>query len=82
MPSHASPAKSMRKNLKRTQNNRSCKSALKTMVKKVRDVNLSADERVVLFRRVQKALDKAASKGVLHKKTASRRVKRLAALSA
>ena len=52
------------------------------MVKKVRDVNLSADERVVLFRRVQKALDKAASKGILHKKTASRRVKRLAALSA
>jgi small subunit ribosomal protein S20 len=82
MPSHASPKKRIRRDLKKTCSNQSRKSALKTLSKKVLAKDISAEERAALMRRVQKALDKAASRGVIHRKNASRRVGRLAAACA
>jgi len=60
--------------------NKSVRSSLKTSVKKVRvaaeggDLD-AADEQA---REASRALDKAASSGVLHKRTAARRKSRLA----
>jgi len=78
MPFHASPKKRIRRDLKKSLSNRSRKSALKTLSKKALNPNISAEERKVLMHKVQKAMDKAASRGVIHPRNASRRVSRLA----
>lgn len=64
---------------KRHQHNLSIKSATKTAVSKVRKAiseNKPDSAKPALFKAV-KALDKAAQKGVLHKKTAARKKSRL-----
>ena len=58
-------------NEKRHQRNIAAKSSLKTTTKKVQAA-------VTSQREAARALDKAASKGVLHKKTAARKKSRLA----
>ena len=78
MPFHASPKKRIRRDIKKSLSNRSRKSALKTLSKKALNPNISAEERKVLMHKVQKAMDKAASRGVIHRRNASRRVGRLA----
>ena len=60
--------------------NKAVRTSLKTSAKKVRGAAASGDvdtatERV---REASRALDKAASRGVLHKRTAARRKSRLA----
>jgi small subunit ribosomal protein S20 len=67
-------------NEKRHQRNIAAKSALKTSTKKVNAAVGTGDteETVALQREAARALDKAASKGVLHKRTAARRKSRLA----
>ena len=67
-------------NEKRHQRNVAAKSSLKTSTKKVQTAVASgdADAAVVSQREAARALDKAASKGVLHKKTAARKKSRLA----
>ncbi len=65
---------------KRTERNKSVKSAVKTAVKKV-VVAVEAGDKAAAetsFRAAEAALTAAASKGVLHKNTSSRKVSRLA----
>ena len=67
-------------NEKRHQRNVAVRSALKTSTKKVHAAVESGDAEtaVTLQRQAARELDKAASKGVLHKRTAARRKSRLA----
>jgi small subunit ribosomal protein S20 len=59
--------------------NASVRSTVKTAVKKVRDAVAKNDPAVKdLFRQAAAAIDKASSKGVVHARTASRKVARLA----
>ena len=66
---------------KRAAKNRAVKSGVKTAVKKVR-VAIEANDAAAAaaaFENAKSVIDKAASKGVLHKNTAARKVSRLAA---
>ncbi len=67
-------------NEKRHQRNIADKSALKTSTKKVHAAVAAGDGEDALARQREaaRALDKAASKGVLHKRTAARKKSRLA----
>ena len=59
--------------------NKAVKSALKTAVRKFREAAAAgnADDAKTLAASAGKALDKAASKGVIDKKAASRKISRL-----
>ena len=62
-----------------TSANKAVKSAVKTAVKKV-DAAIAAGDKAAAeesFRKAERALTMAASKGVLHKNTSSRKVSRL-----
>jgi small subunit ribosomal protein S20 len=66
-------------NEKRHQRNIATKSALKTSTKKVQAAAAAGDaEAPTLQREAARELDKAASRGILHKKTAARKKSRLA----
>jgi len=66
-------------NEKRHQRNIATKSALKTSTKKVQAAAAAGDaEAATLQREASRELDKAASRGILHKKTAARKKSRLA----
>lgn len=67
-----SALKRQRQTLKRTLRNRAWKSKVKTLTKKAR--TLGTPEAV---REAQKAIDKAAAKGILHPNAAARRKSRL-----
>ena len=76
-----SQIKRNRQNEGRRVRNRSVRTALKTSAKRVHAATVSGDtdadaEKVV--RDATRALDKAASKGVIHKRAAARRKSRLA----
>ena len=79
MPTMKSAKKRLRQNVKHNLRNRSYRSALKTQIKDylgvVKEGKVQAAEEELRLT-VQK-LDKAAKKGILHKKTASRRKSRL-----
>lgn len=66
---------------KKTLMNRIVKSSLKTTIKKFEAavLNKNAEEAKVTYVAATKALDMAASKGVIHKNNASRKKSRLAA---
>ena len=66
---------------RKTAVNRMLKSSLKTSVKKARAVIMEGDPASAsdVFRSVQRDIDRASAKGVLHKNTAARRKSRLAA---
>lgn len=69
-----------RQSLKRRERNKSVLTAIKTQVKKTRQA-IESDDKAVAGAEMKKAqtlLSKAASKGIIHKKNASRRVSRLA----
>jgi small subunit ribosomal protein S20 len=67
-------------NEKRHQRNVATKSTLRTSTKKVHTAVAAGDAEAAVAdqREAAKALDKAASKGVLHKRTAARKKSRLA----
>lgn len=77
---HRSALKRHRQSEKRRQRNKAIKSMTKTLVRRVRealarrDVPAAQDSLKVAAR----ALDRAVSKGVLHRNAASRRISRLA----
>lgn len=80
MPNHKSAEKRLRQNLKKRIRNRLVKSACRTAVKKV---NKAIEENDIerareYFLIAEKKLASAATKGVYHKKNASRRISRLA----
>ena len=81
MANHPSADKRNRQRIKRTLRNRSVRSAVRSEVKVVRAAVASKDAKAAKTALVEAtvALDKAASKGALHPKAASRQVSRLAA---
>ena len=76
---HKSAIKRNRQNAKRQERNRIVRSRVKTEVRKVREAVASNDAAAAEaeLRQAMKDLNKAASKGVLHPRNASRRIARL-----
>lgn len=79
MATHGSALKRHRQSLKRRARNMAVKSAIKTAIKKVRDaINEGrAEDAKAALAKATRLLDKAVSKGVLHRGNASRRISRL-----
>ena len=81
MATHKSAVKRQKQAEKKHLRNKSVKSTLKTLAKKVeqavetKNVDAAKDAMV----KAMKAYDKAASQGILHKSTASRKISRLSA---
>jgi small subunit ribosomal protein S20 len=84
MANHPSAEKRNRQRIVRTERNRALKSALRTTVKKARAALGSGDTKVsaTLVAAAESALARAASKGVIAKKSAARVTSRLAAAGA
>jgi small subunit ribosomal protein S20 len=78
---HPSAEKRNRQRIKRTLRNRAISSSVRTLVKRVNAALAAKDKAAAktALAHAVKALDKAASKGVLHAKAASRTVSRLSA---
>ncbi len=81
MANHPSAEKRNRQRIKRTDRNRAISSSVRTLVKRVRTALHAKDKDAATkaLAAATVALDKAASKGVLHRKAASRTISRLSA---
>ena len=81
MPNTKSAKKRLRQNLERRARNRADKSVLKTGLRKVREAvqQGAIQDAESGFRDIQKKLDQAAAKRVIHKNTAARLKSRLSA---
>ena len=79
MPQHKSPAKRMKTDKKRQARNNYVKRTLRTLSKKMQ-TEMPVEDKKALLDTIYAQLDKAAKKGVIHKRTASRRKARVAAL--
>ncbi len=83
-----SQIKRNRQNEKARLRNKSVKSSLKTVIRKLNEASVSGNTETAttLLREASRQLDKAASKGVIHKNQAANRksaiAKRIASLSA
>ncbi len=79
MPNLQNAKKALRQIKRRTLQNNVVKRTLKTLSKNTRKkvAGKMTEEARELFRKTQKALDKAAKTGVIKKNTASRRLSRL-----
>ncbi|THB80523.1 MAG: 30S ribosomal protein S20 [Desulfobacteraceae bacterium] len=81
MANHKSAKKRAKQSLVRRQRNRSVKTSIKNLEKKVRTAVQEGDENTAaIMQTVQSGLHKAAKKGVIHHKTASRKISRLTRL--
>ncbi len=80
MANHKSAIKRDRQNKRRNFRNKSRKTAVKTATKKVLAATAdgSADDAKLLLTAAQKLIDKTAAKGTIHKRTAARKISRLA----
>lgn len=76
---HKSTEKRARQNKKQYHQNRAIKSSIKTGIKNLLSVleAKKGEEGALLLKKVTSTINKAASKGVIHSKTASRRISRL-----
>lgn len=72
MATHKQAIKRHRQSVKRRARNRSAKSEISTLAKKL--LKVSKEEALELIKTLQSKIDKAARKGMLHEKTAARRV--------
>ena len=81
MPISLSAKKQVRQNAKSRARNRTVKSAVKTQMRKLETAlgGGNAEAAQAEFAAAVRAIDKAVTKGVLHKNTAARRKSRLAA---
>ena len=79
MATHRSAIKQDRQSKQRRMRNIRTKSYVKTMVKRVREAVAQRDVggSMESLAKAIRALDKSASKGVIHRKTASRKISRL-----
>jgi len=77
MPNHKSCEKRLKQDQKRHAQNNYVRSTLKTLSKKIHS-DMPQEEKEKLLDKVYSQLDKAAKKGVIHPRTASRRKSRLA----
>ncbi|HUG08935.1 MAG TPA: 30S ribosomal protein S20 [Acidimicrobiia bacterium] len=73
-----SQKKRNRQNVTRRQRNKRIMSDLKTSIRRVHEAADAGEPTDELYTAAQKKIDTAASKGVLHPKTASRKKSRLA----
>lgn len=82
MPSHKSALKRLRQNEKRRLRNRHWKSTMRTAIKKVRMAveAKEVEQAQALLRDATSTIAHVASKGVIHKNTASRKISRLTRL--
>ena len=80
MADHKSALKRVRQTIKRTAHNRSMRADLRTNIKKFRLLQESGNTEQArdAYTDVQKNIDKAITKGILHKRTGSRYKSRLA----
>ena len=79
MAHHASAEKRNRQRIHRTERNRSIKGAVRTLVKKARAaLATGGNDLASALGAAVKAVDRAASKGVVHPKMAARTKSRLA----
>jgi small subunit ribosomal protein S20 len=76
MPQHKSAIKRTRQNARRAERNKEQLSKVKTFIKKVRTSKTKEDGNIALKIAV-KYLDQLATKGVIHKNTASNQKSRL-----
>jgi small subunit ribosomal protein S20 len=76
MPQHKSPLKRMGTDKKRNARNNYVKHTIRTLTKELQQ---KPENREAKLNELYSQLDKAAKKGVIHKRTASRRKARLAA---
>ena len=93
MANHKSAIKRARQNELRHLRNKSVKTRIKSIVKDVRSSmgetsgetsaqgKTSAQDMTVKLNTAQSAIDKASKKGVLHKRTAARKISRLTKLA-
>lgn len=81
MANTVSAKKAARKIARRTEINHDRKSRMRTFIRKVEEAIGSGDRAAAAeaFRNAQPEIMRAATKGVLHKNTASRKVSRLSA---
>ena len=77
MPSHKSNFKRMKTSAKERERNRAYRSRLRAALKEVRGVT-SKDEASAKLKEAFSLLDKAASRGLIHKSNAARNKSRLA----
>ncbi|QCW50596.1 MULTISPECIES: 30S ribosomal protein S20 [Nocardioides] len=79
-----SQIKRNKQNEKRHERNKAVKTGLKTAVRKFREAAAAGDkdQALTLGREANKALDKAASKGVIHKNQAANRKSAISKTSA
>ena len=78
MANHKSALKRAGQNDQRRLRNKAVQTRVKNVVKDVRlAVAQNADNAVTQLNAAKSAIDKASKKGVLHKKTASRKISRL-----
>jgi small subunit ribosomal protein S20 len=83
LANHASALKRARQNETRNLRNRKVKTRIKNVVKSVRQAveTDSADAATGTLNQAKSMIAKAAKKGVIHKKTASRKISRLSKLA-
>ncbi len=77
MANHKSAIKRAKQSQGRRLRNRSAKTTLKTLEKKLRAVKEAGENSDEILRKTQSAFHKAAKKGIIHTKTASRKISRL-----
>jgi small subunit ribosomal protein S20 len=78
MPTHKAAYKSIRKDKKRNLRNKRAISELKTLFKNLDSmISEKNPDAKALFQKVKSKLSKAASKGIIHKNVASRKISRL-----
>jgi len=81
LANHKSAKKRAKQSQVRRLRNRSAKTTLKNLEKSLRAAQeTGADTKAELMRQTQSAIHKAAKKGILHMKTASRKISRLSKL--
>lgn len=78
MPQIKSAIKRVKVTKVKTDNNRSAKTAMRTVVKKFENGVAEGKADVAMLNITASAIDKAASKGVIHKNAANRKKARLA----
>ena len=81
MANTPSARKRIRQNERRTERNQARKSRMRTFIKKVETALAGGDKSVAAaaLRAAQPELQRAASKGVIHKNTVARKISRLSA---
>lgn len=81
MANHKSAKKRAKQNVERRLRNRSVRTSIRNLEKSVRSaVETNDEKKAAILCTTQSALHKAAKKGVIHKKTASRKISRLTKL--